>query len=284
MSGIVLSGGGVYGVMFLGALDTYRGNIQGDITLYAGTSSGAIIATLLSVGYKCTEIMNEIKHHLPIIQTDSIDFSNLFERFGLFTNDKLMGLIKSMILKKRPNIPTFLELYETLHVDLIITGTNLSRQAATYFQRIDTPNMRITDALEISICIPLVFPFVKYNKDIYVDGMLIDNFPVAYARWFADTHISSKPILHLHGFTIEYLRTVSQTSIFAYIESIARFVIHVLHNKQQQAAQHTDTSILTLKTDLNMSLITNSTSDIDKLYHEGVINLLKTNEGPCSNV
>ena len=51
--GIVLSGGGVYGAMLLGAVKAkFEDKLsKGEVKMFAGTSSGAIIATLLSVGY-----------------------------------------------------------------------------------------------------------------------------------------------------------------------------------------------------------------------------------------
>jgi predicted acylesterase/phospholipase RssA len=278
MSCIVLSGGGVYGVLLLGALHCKIEQIP-DIKLFAGTSAGAIIVTLLSIGYTCAEILKEIKENMPIIQTDSFKITNLFERFGLFTNEKMLTLVKSMIIKKINYIPTFAELYNTLHIDLIITGTNLSQQIPVYFQRKYSPNMLIIDALEISCCLPLIFPFVLHENDMYIDGMFVDNFPTLYARQYATEHISpiTKVDINIHGFTIEYIPNSSPNSLFSYIECIIKFIIHMLHTKQNVSVHDTEKkmNIYRLKTDRNISLTTSNVYDIDILFQEGIINILK---------
>ena len=53
---------------------------------------------------------------------------------------------------------------------LVITGTNVNSRESHYFNYITTPDMNITTALKISMCIPFFFNAVKYNENIYVDG------------------------------------------------------------------------------------------------------------------
>lgn len=279
--GIVLSGGGVYGAMLLGAIHAKLEDklSNGEVKLFAGTSSGAIIATLLSVGYSCDEILEEIKRKLPIIQTDSIKLSNLFERFGLFTNENMLLFITEMLKAKMDNGLTFIELYERFHVHLIITGTNLTRQKAVYFQKNDYPNMSVIDALEITCCIPLVFPFILYEDEIHIDGMMVDNFPTTYAK----TYVNDLALdLELHCFNITYDRTTKPTSLFAYIECLVRFVIHMLHNNQEPITD--GVHIYAINTARSMSLTTNNPRDIDILFQDGIINILKNHTSNLVNV
>lgn len=272
--GVVLSGGGVYGVMLLGALHAKLEAplMNGEVKLFAGTSSGALVATLLGVGYSCLEIVEAIKRNVPIIQTDSIRLSNLFERYGLFTNVKMLSLVKAMLsAKTHQESLTFGELYDRFQVELIIVGTNLTQQKAVYFQRRDYPNMNIIDALEITCCIPLVFPFVLYENEIHIDGMLVDNFPTAYAHAYAKQLLNLD--IELHGFTITYERTIKPTSLFAYIECLARFVIHMLH--KTQCSSSNDIHIHALNTARSVTLTTDNPQDIEVLFQDGVINILK---------
>ena len=49
-----------------------------------------------------------------------------------------------------------------------------------FFDYIISPDCKIIDALIMSISIPLLFNPIKYNNQYYVDGGLIDNYPITY--------------------------------------------------------------------------------------------------------
>ena len=53
-------------------------------------------------------------------------------------------------------------------------------QETEYFDYINTPNMSILLALEITISIPFIMKSIKYNNYYYCDGGLLVNFPLYY--------------------------------------------------------------------------------------------------------
>ena len=74
---------------------------------------------------------------------------------------------------------TFKHLKEAKKPDLYVYGANLSTGFGEVFSIEHTPNIRIADAVRISMSIPLFFAAVRNPRDdVYVDGGLLDNYPV----------------------------------------------------------------------------------------------------------
>ena len=57
-------------------------------------------------------------------------------------------------------------------------GTNLTLCQSEIFSENTTPDMKVYDALRISISFPLVFEKVCYNNNCYADGGVMANFPI----------------------------------------------------------------------------------------------------------
>ena len=77
---------------------------------------------------------------------------------------------------------TFLELYKKTKVDLIITGTCLNKQRLRYFNYKNTPDMNVNLALRITYSVPFVFDKIYFENNVYVDGGLLNNFPLDYFK------------------------------------------------------------------------------------------------------
>ena len=187
---LILSGGGtkIYGI--LGALEVLsEKNILNDkITKFAGTSAGSIIATLLCIGYTVKEINDNIQ---SIINKNTLQDSffklpyNFIKNWGLFTGNNLIESIKNLFLSKGySKNTTFNDLYSKTDKILVITGTSLTTHDTFYFNVFTTPDMRIIDAIRISISIPLYFTCVKHvvnnQEHVFVDGGILNNFPLYY--------------------------------------------------------------------------------------------------------
>ena len=174
-SHLVLSGGGLHGLCILGVLSTVR--IE-KITTISGSSVGALIGTLLCVA-SVDEIMSYANPStLDLFDDDSIDLANIIEHFGLIDPSKLISFISSIFEKKLIiKEPTFQQLYESCNIKLTISGTNVSKHTPEYFNYINTPEMSVLKAIEISISIPLIFKQVIHNGDVYADGCLMKMLP-----------------------------------------------------------------------------------------------------------
>ena len=176
---LILSGGGVKGIAHLGGLKALQqlGLLQ-YIETYAGTSVGALINTLLSIGYSPDELYKFISM-IDLSKMKELNFGNLLRLFGLDDGKRVELVIEKLFRGKgiQPNI-TFMQLYEKTGKTLIITASCLNDKRAYYYSHISSPNMEVFIALRMSISIPVYFVPVKYKGKMFVDGGCIDNFPI----------------------------------------------------------------------------------------------------------
>jgi predicted acylesterase/phospholipase RssA len=179
---LCISGGGLKGISFFGAI-YHLLNVEylvlDKIKTYIGSSVGAIISTLLVLGYTIDEMLDFILNFDFTILEPNIDCDNIFKNYGFCTNDKIILTMEHFIKTKINNINiTFLELYKHTNKKLIITGTNITDMKLEYFDYINTPEMQVIDAIRISCCIPVIFSPIKYNDKYYIDGAVASNLPI----------------------------------------------------------------------------------------------------------
>lgn len=156
--GFVLSGGGARGFAHLGFLQAMS---EAGIypSVIAGTSAGALAAVLFADGYSPREIL---------------DFMNTGSRFDLMRpalpRESLLqigGIIK--ILKAKLHARTFRD----LKIPVYVTATDINNARPVYFSEGE-----ILDIVIASASIPIMFPPVRIGEFLYVDGGVMDNFPV----------------------------------------------------------------------------------------------------------
>lgn len=188
---LILSGGAVKAIAMLGYLQKlYETNQLVDIDTYAGTSSGSIICLLLLIGYTPKELF-EVLTELDFSLLFQYDLDNLFENshIGLMCQEPIIYVIGTLMKKKNFSIKiTFDELYKKYNKKLIVTGTCLNDISLHYFDYKKFPNMKILDAIKISISIPIIFKAITYKNLIYVDGGCMSNLPIEY---FDDSEINN---------------------------------------------------------------------------------------------
>jgi hypothetical protein len=183
---ICLSGGGIKGLSYIGALD-YLENHNfiklSSIKNWVGTSVGSIFSFIFSLGYNVQEIGDFILDFNFSKLEPELNLDNLLLSFGVNNGDKLMFIITSF-LKSKFNISdiTFEEHFNKTHTKLIIIGTNYSRGCESVFNYLNTPKMSVLTAIRISISIPVIFTPVFYDNEYYVDGGLVNNFPINHCN------------------------------------------------------------------------------------------------------
>lgn len=180
---LLLSGGGVHGSMYIGFLKRMEELVEGgEIELaykeIGGVSVGSLFAFLLVIGYKYKELQKEfLAKDLKCLLR--IQLSNLYN-YGLDTGCNIIVWLESLLLRKlnKTRLLTFSELYELVPIKLSLYASNISRYELTCFNHDTTPNLEVLRALRMSISIPFLFTREIYNDDIFVDGMIIDTFPI----------------------------------------------------------------------------------------------------------
>lgn len=298
---LVLEGGAVWGTALVGALCVLeeRGYVPQNI---AGTSAGAIVASLLAAGYKATEIRDIMfrqnfstfadptwESKLPLIGIPV----TIWKHLGIHKGDVLLRQLREKLAAK--GVRTFKDLihpefkndpkykYRLQVVASNITDRRLlvlPRDAATL--GVDPDNLEVALAVRMSMSIPIFFkPMRMRNKQarrtvLVTDGSMLSNFPV----WLFDAEgtpewptfglrlVEEKPQeAMLHNLTEQRLRTG-----LGGIIDFATNLLHTMMDAHDRMYLESDTFVRTItiptmgvpSTNFNMA-----PSAIDTLYKSG---------------
>ncbi len=172
-----------------------------NIIRVAGTSAGAIQASLLAIGYSAEEI-SEITANTPIESFNDDGFvprgtKRLLSQYGWYQGDSFLSTLERLIYNRTGNANlTFAGLHELAKTypfrDLYVVGADLSAQRSVVFSYETHPDMRIADAVRVSMSIPLYYRAIWLNKagklfdqptaedncHLYVDGGILWNYPI----------------------------------------------------------------------------------------------------------
>jgi NTE family protein len=196
---LVFEGGGVRGIAYAGAiLELEQQHAMEHIEKVGGTSVGALAALLVSLGYNAKEI-ETITSSTKLQKFNDGGFffvgglSRMNRKYGWYKGNVIMRWFEKIISEKTGNPEiTFREMHEQKFRDLYVTGTSLNHQKLIIFSYENYPDMKVKDALRISVSIPLYFEAVFIdakgkrisqknatgNYDIMVDGGITGNFPI----------------------------------------------------------------------------------------------------------
>ncbi|HEV2854058.1 MAG TPA: patatin-like phospholipase family protein [Thermoanaerobaculia bacterium] len=179
---LVLEGGGVKGIAYAGAFEVLdQQKILDKIGPVAGTSAGAITATLVALRYPPDQIKSLI-FHIPFEKFKdggSTGLFRLFRRFGWFKGDYFLDLMRCLVThqtKKRGT--TFKDMQDMGYRDLHVFSTDLSTGNSKEFSAEKTPDVEVALAVRMSMSIPLFFASVDFDKDTFVDGGVLRNYPI----------------------------------------------------------------------------------------------------------
>ena len=191
---LVLSGGGAKGYAHLGVLRVLE---KEDIKIdyIAGTSIGALVGTLYSIGYSIDEI-EKVLDNLNIesfLESGSdltgldLDKKETLKKYSFYINfdnelnyslpkglretEELYLVVKNL-LKNYENTKNF----NNFPIPLRVVATNLNTGETKSFSEGD-----IAKILTASMAIPTIFEPVEVNGALYVDGLVSRNLPVEEA-------------------------------------------------------------------------------------------------------
>jgi NTE family protein len=182
---LVFEGGGVKGVAYAKipiVLEEF--GILKNIKKIAGSSAGAIIATLLSLKYNPKEIFHIIKNTNFAKFKDTspsylVTIYNLLFKSGVHSGQRFEKWIKTQILYKTGNRETtFRQLFDMTGIELVLTGTCFDTKKTEYFSYKTKPNMPVWLACRISMSIPCYYFPVSIDLVKYVDGGMLYNYPI----------------------------------------------------------------------------------------------------------
>ncbi len=159
-TGVILSGGGARGFAHAGILKALN---EFDIypEVVSGVSAGAIVGALYADGFTPDEIYQIFAGQKSFFKYVKIKVPG-------------QGLFRTVGLKK--NLSEHLKATEfaELKIPLYVAATNINKAEIRYFN-----SGAILDKVLASAAIPVLFEPVEIDGDLYVDGGVLDNFPIS---------------------------------------------------------------------------------------------------------
>jgi NTE family protein len=196
---LVFEGAGIRGIAYCGAVRALEEkDLLKDVERVGGTSAGAITALAIALGYTSGEIAAIISETSfkkfndgRFIFIGGLNRMNKY--FGWYKGQRLEKWVENIIQAKTGDAHiTFKQLKEKGFKELYITGTSLTRQQVVVFSHEAYPDMKVKDAVRISVSIPLYFeaifingegqtfthPKDKTGLEVMADGGFLANFPI----------------------------------------------------------------------------------------------------------
>lgn len=181
---IVISGGGIAGFSYYGALKDMSKMGLWDInnikTIY-GTSVGAIFATVLSLKYDWDTLDDYIIKR-PWHTVYKFDMEKIFQTFqtkGIFSKkvveDSLLPLFNG---KDIPITVTMKEFYDIMQIELHVFSTSINTFELVDFSYKTHPDWKVVDVVYASCALPILMQPLIIDNVCYSDGGFFANYPI----------------------------------------------------------------------------------------------------------
>jgi predicted acylesterase/phospholipase RssA len=179
INSLVVSGGGIKGYLYLGAIKLFAEyGILNKIKYYYGTSIGAIIVTCLNLGWNMDETL-KFSVGFPIGSIIEFDIDTFLENYGLVPKINYETLFKKIITFKGfdENI-TFKQLYDLTGKELHLISYSLKDNVSIDLNYETMPDLEVWQGLYMTSALPVLIPPFEYKDNIYIDGGIVENFPM----------------------------------------------------------------------------------------------------------
>lgn len=242
---LAISGGGTKGISCLGSLMYLdKCGCLKDVTHYLGTSVGSIICLFLVV-FDIQYLVENI-HIFTCLNYNDIDLRLFIKQYGIISKKPLIDNIHSLLYNHFKYEISFADLFSITKKELTITALNLYTKNIEYFNHRNAPNMKVIDAIKLSINIPLFFEMEKHNNIIYVDAGLVNNI-----SWEFFAHIENNKKLGIY--------MASKNTQCDSISTFVSYLFNVLQSMFIYAYNTYESNVL----DKNIILLKDTTSIFD---------------------
>jgi NTE family protein len=201
-----------------------------NIKTICAVSVGSIFSLIYLLKFTYAEMLEEVLHK-KFDQLKDIRIMNFVSKYGLDSGVNLISWMQSLMIKKsvNPSI-TLKEFYDLNGVDFQIMATNLNKYCYKKFNYLETPDVKVLDAVRMSISVPFLFTINEFEGDIHVDGGLIDNYPI---KVFEDD------LTHFLGFKLINHGEMDSHDVDERIDDIESYIYHILSCYMVQKEKHT---------------------------------------------
>ena len=204
MRNLILSGGGIKGICYIGCLKYFEEHdMLRDLKVCVTCSAGCIFSLAIILGYTSDELI-ELVNRMDIMALTNITSDSLFNYFktyGLDDGSKLEKFL-DIIIKKKLHIHcrlTLSDFYYITGISFYITSCCISDRKTIYFSHKTHPDLDLITAIRMSTAYPFYFTPVIYEGKYYIDGGVLNNFPVNIEHLKNDRDTLSISLLSFDG-------------------------------------------------------------------------------------
>jgi len=141
----------------------------GEVKEISGASAGSILALFLALGMSVDDILEHtLKVDIP--KFVKLSLACFINKFGFVE----MGPIRELLVSICGCDPTFAD----LDMKIYISAYCLNTTRTEYFSKDTHPDMKVIDAVLMSIAIPMIFASGTYDGKTYVDGGTMEKYPL----------------------------------------------------------------------------------------------------------
>ena len=184
MKNLVISSGGINILCLLGSLKYLNeNNLLNNTKCFFGVSAGAILCTMLALEYTIDEMKDFFINFNLLKFVGEYDITNFINNYGFSFGESRDIIGQSIIIYKlgeQNKDYTFKQLYNDTKKELNIFSTCVEDNTLCQFSHKSNENVPIWKAMASSCNIPFIFTPVHINNKTFIDGALINGFPMNY--------------------------------------------------------------------------------------------------------
>jgi NTE family protein len=177
---ICLAGGCNRGISYIGCFKKLEEHNLLGLKKIVGVSIGSFIGACYMLGYSSDELLETV---IDKNMNEFKDFS-ISEPSAILKGVQYKNWVYEVLEKKvDPNI-TLKQLFEKTGIEFTTTTTCIHSQSEdfsegiVYLSHVHTPEMTLYTAVNCSMAFPFVFPPMIYKDCHFIDGGVLDNFPM----------------------------------------------------------------------------------------------------------
>lgn len=181
---LFFSGGAMKCLSILGALQylfekkIIKENFEGIKEMYF-VSGSSIYLTPLLIGFSMNSTIELFKKldYEKLSGIEGIKIQNIFDNYGLKKITDYKYIMDAVLRSKNFENITLKEFYDFTKIKINFRVINLNKQCNEYLNKDNSPDLKYSDAVCMTSCIPLLFEPIKYKGCLYIDGGVNNNFP-----------------------------------------------------------------------------------------------------------
>ncbi len=227
----IFQAGGIKGIAHIGAISALEERGFACVKA-AGTSVGAVIASLLIAGYTGKEL-KELTWNLDLeTLRQKGKLIQAFKDLGLYSPYPLEKYLDKLLQEK--NIKTYGDIKKGNEYPLKVVATDITRKKEVVFPdslkdyHINPDTFPIAKSVVMSATYPLFYKPLRLNNNVIVDGAVVNNFP-------ANLFDSTKQLTI--GFTFKNEKIKNKSSI-PYLISIELPKVRSMNFKVNKEVQY----------------------------------------------